>query len=238
MKQLLNLILTNQNKERPKSLVNEAGQILIYDIIGEWGFSASDFANLLKDIKPDQPLHIRINSPGGDVFDGRAIATLIRNHQAETIAYIDGLAASAATTIVMPADKIVMAQGAMMMIHNSATMVWGNKNDMLETAALLEKIDIQIARDYAERMNISVDDALALMSAETWYSDEEAVSAGLADAQQDKKANNHIWDVSCYSNAPEIEKTIENKEIKAQRDKLFARLKLFESRCGGSRSTI
>lgn len=151
-------------------------------------------------------IHLRIDSPGGDVFGAQAISQALREHSAKVIAHVDGLAASAATVIATASDEIVMAEGAMYMVHRAWTFAWGNKNDILETAALLEKIDGTLAGQYAAKTGGSVEDMLAVMDEETWMTADEAVAAKFVDriATSEKKAQ-ASWDLSAYAKAPKLE---------------------------------
>jgi ATP-dependent Clp protease protease subunit len=108
-------------------------------------------------------IHLRINSPGGDVFAARSMVTAIRGHQArKVIAHIDGLAASAASFVAIAAAEVVMTQGAMLMIHNAWSIAYGNKDDFLAMADLLEKIDESIVTDYERKTKKSRADLEAM----------------------------------------------------------------------------
>jgi ATP-dependent Clp protease, protease subunit len=190
---------------------NEA-EIFIYDAIvsdeleAEWfgGVAAQPFVKALRGIDAET-IHLRINSPGGSVFAARAIEQALREHKARIVAHIDGLAASAATFIAMAADEIVMAPGALFMIHKAWTMTYGNADELMTEAALLEKIDGTLADTYAARTGKKADEVLDLMAAETWFSAQEAVDAGFADriADSEPKAK-AAWNLSAYDKAPKL----------------------------------
>src|SRR3546814_3763793 len=97
------------------------------------------------------PCSCRIDSPGGDVFGGRAIAQAIREYSGEVTCHIDGLAASAASYIAIAGDRVVAAPGAFLMIHRAWTFALGNCNDLVAQAGVLEKIDGTIAASYAAK---------------------------------------------------------------------------------------
>ena len=156
-------------------------EILLYDEIGYWGTNATDFAQALSEAG-DGPLTLRINSPGGDVFDGYAIYNMLRNRAAPVHVVIDGLAASAASFIAMAGKTVTMGEPSMLMIHNSWGMCVGDRNDMLDMAAMQEKIDGQIAAIYAVKSGQTVDQMAAAMDAESWYTSSEAKAIGLCDA--------------------------------------------------------
>jgi ATP-dependent Clp protease protease subunit len=170
------------------------------------GVSAEALVPQIRDLDV-ATLHLRINSPGGDVFGGEAIAHALRQSKAKVIAYVDGIAASAATAIACAADECEMAPGGMYMIHKAWTFALGNADDLRETSALLDKVDGRLAAAYAKRTGMKAEAALELMSAETWYTGDEAVAAGFADrvAEQDAEeadAKAAAWDVSAYDKAP------------------------------------
>jgi ATP-dependent Clp protease, protease subunit len=211
---LLQLLIDNKELRPVKGKQTIFGEadgektLYLYDFVvstnaeaGFWGgVSAEDLVPQIRALGTDT-LAIRINSPGGDVFGGQAIAQALRDHKGKVVAYIDGDAASIASVIAVAADEVVMAQGAMIMIHNSSTLMWGNRNDMLETAALLEKIDGVIAQGYAQKTKKDAAEYAPLMDAETWYTAEEAVAAGLADRISVRVKAQIEWDLSAYKNA-------------------------------------
>lgn len=212
---LFNLFAANARKGEIRA---EAGTntIFLYDFIvsseadaGWWGgVSAEGFAKLLATMTG--PVTVRLNSPGGDVFGGRAIAAAIRGYDSEVTVQIDGLAASAASTIAVAGDKVTIAPDAMIMIHEAWTITIGNKRDHTGTVDLLDKIDATIADGYAAKAGdkAAATDWLAAMEAETWYTAQEALDAGLIDeilpAKADKSgASNAVaWDLSAFANAP------------------------------------
>lgn len=163
-----------------KNLSAETVNIAIYDEIGAWGVTASDFVNELKGVNA-QNIQLSINSPGGDVFDGLAILNSLRQHPANVSVVVDGVAASAASFIAMAGDSVKIAPQAMMMIHDASGLVIGNAQDMQEMSALLEKTSDNIANVYAQRAGGTQEEWRTAMKAETWYTDQEAVDAGLAD---------------------------------------------------------
>ena len=211
MKPLLKLLADNRKRGqfRAEAAADEA-TLYLYDAIvsdaaeAEWfgGVDPLTFAQTLAGITAPV-IHLRINSPGGDVFAAQAIAQALREHPAKVIAHIDGYAASAATEVAVAADEVIMAPGAMYMIHNAWTIAWGNKNDLIDTAALLEKVDGTLAAGYAARTGQGIEQVRAWMDAETWFTAQEAVDAGFADsvAEAKVKASAH-WNLSAYAHAP------------------------------------
>lgn len=151
---------------------------------GFWGISAKDVGGVL-DALPDSVSHIilRINSPGGHVFEGISIKNLLRAHKARVTAVVDGLAASAASVIAAGADETVMSPGTQMMIHCTSTIVWGNAAAMRKEAAVLEGLDRSLAEIYTAKAGEK--DWATLLEAETWLTAAEAVEQGLADRVAD-----------------------------------------------------
>jgi ATP-dependent protease ClpP protease subunit len=155
-------------------------EVYIYDEIGYWGTRAGDFVNQLCEVSTPK-IDLHLNSPGGEVFDGVAIAECLRAHPAAVTVYVDSLAASIATVIAMSGDKIIIGRSAQMMIHNASGMCWGTAAAMREEADLLDRLSGQIAQTYADRCGKPKSHWQAAMDAETWYFGSEAVDAGLAD---------------------------------------------------------
>ncbi len=165
-------------------------ELMIYGRIGggSWfdeGISAADVAALVREAGPSTPLNVRINSGGGDVFDGVAIHSLLARHTGTVTVYVDGLAASAASFIAMAGDKLVMARNGFMMIHDGMTMTYGNGNTHRSAGDLLDKVSDNIADMYAERAGEDVAYWRNLMTVNgedgTWYTGQEALEAGLVD---------------------------------------------------------
>lgn len=167
---------------------NEAQRavVYLYGTIGAdfWDEASSntarDFSQTLDSLSP-KPLDIRIDSCGGDVYEGFAIASAIQRYEGETTAYIDGVAASAASYIALMADKVVMTDYAQLMIHDAWTWCSGNSRELLDTASRLDALDATIAGIIAARSGMGLDAVRAAMDAETWYTAEAAVENNLAD---------------------------------------------------------
>lgn len=160
-------------------------EIYLYDEIGSgWfgGVSANIFKDELSKLGKIKNITLRINSPGGDVFDGIAIYNLLKQNQAHITVYVDGLAASIASIIAMAGDTIKIAENAMMMIHNPWTMAVGNANDMRDIADRLEKVGGQLIATYAKRTGMDEQEIADLMEKETWMTAEEAMDWGFVDS--------------------------------------------------------
>lgn len=163
-----------------------AAEIVIYDEIGksfwnEAAVSAKQFLEDLNALGDVDAITLRINSPGGDVFDGVAIHNALKTHKAKVTAHVDGIAASIASYIAMAGDKIVMPSNAFMLIHNASGFVFGNADDMISMAADLERIDKSIIATYASRSGAKASVIKAIMFEDRLMDAAEAKSLGLAD---------------------------------------------------------
>jgi ATP-dependent Clp endopeptidase proteolytic subunit ClpP len=176
--------------------------VSIYDEIGFMGVAAGEFLADLAGITGAIELHI--NSPGGDVFDGVAIFNQLKQRSGDVHVIVDGLAASAASFIAQAASpgQLEMAPSSMLMIHEGFAMVIGSSEDMVTTAALLDKVSDTIASIYADRSGKPAAHWREAMRAETWYSDSEAVEAGLADRVTGSEGPKDAWDLSVFAHAP------------------------------------
>ena len=162
-------------------------ELWLYDEIGPWGTTASDVATALSQV-PTSRVTVRVNSPGGSVFDGIAIYNLLRSHAGGVDVVVDGLAASAASFIAQAGETVTMAPHSRMMIHDAIGFAYGNAADMLELAALLDDLSANIADIYAESAGGDAAAFRELMLAETWLDPAQAVELGLATSTGDAAA--------------------------------------------------
>lgn len=180
-------------------------EVFIYDQIGAsfWsdGVEAKAFAHDLNAITASR-IALRINSPGGSVFEGQSIAAAISRHPARVTAHVDGLAASIATVIALAADEVVMNTSALWMIHDPRVMAEGTAEEMRSAADLLDRITNSLVATYAAKTGQPVDDIRAAMKAETWYSAQEAHAAGFADRIENVGQVAASFDLTAYRNAP------------------------------------
>jgi ATP-dependent protease ClpP protease subunit len=178
--------------EHPLAAVPDADgdtTISIFDVIGEDGWSgggvtANRISAALRSIG-SKDITVRINSPGGDMFEGIAIYNLLRAHPAKVSVEVLGWAASAASIIAMAGDDIRMGRGSFMMVHNAWGVVIGNRHDMREAATLFDQFDAAIADIYAARTRMKRADIEQLMDAETFMAAAQAVEYGFADVVDD-----------------------------------------------------
>ena len=182
MEKQLNMWNLTKNKD------NSADLILYGDIGDSWldDVSSKNIANELKNLDVST-INLRINSGGGDVFTAIAISNLLKNHKANVIAHIDGLAASAATIITSACDKVIMPKNALFMIHNPWTVVGGEAKDMIKTAEQLDKVKNSIINTYKSKTNLEIEEISKLMDEETWLDSYEAKEKGFIDEISDEE---------------------------------------------------
>jgi ATP-dependent Clp protease protease subunit len=180
----------------------KGAEIVIYDEIGAFGIPAKAFLDELKALGPVAELTVRINSPGGSVFDGVAIYNALKRHDAATTVWVDGIAASIASMIAMAGDEVVMPENAMLMLHDPLALVIGTAADMRAMAKALDKMKAGMVAAYREKSGRDDAEIEALMAAETWLSAEEAVEFGLADRVERPVRMAAHFDLSRFRNPP------------------------------------
>lgn len=165
-----------------KNATEESADVFIYDVVGDsWvGGDAATVVKAINGIKAKK-INLRINSPGGSVFDGVAIYNALARHSAEVTTYVDGLAASIASIIALAGKKIVMAENAMMMIHNPWTYTAGDSASLRKEADVLDQVRETLINTYATRTGKERDVIGAALDAETWFTAQEAKDWGLND---------------------------------------------------------
>ena len=185
-------------------------EILLYDMITgfddeDYGeISAKGLINKVKALGNIQNITLRINSVGGDIFQAQAMYTYLKSHPANITVRVDGLAASAASVVAMAGNKIIMPSNSLMMIHNPAGGVYGEAEDMRDTAEILDKIRDTIANVYVSRTGLDREKVLSMMDSETWMSATEAHELKFCDEVEESTAitataNKHgIIFTSCF----------------------------------------
>lgn len=183
----------------------------IYDEIGFWGVNAAQFQRELAQVAASE-ITVNLSSPGGEIFEGIAIYNALRTHPANITVQVSALAASIASVIAQAGDRIVMQSGAQMMIHEGSGLCMGNAADMMQMAELLNRQSDNIAQIYADRAGGTSEQWRERMRAETWYTAQEAVDAGLADevetkprkgepAESEPETVTARWDLSLFAYA-------------------------------------
>lgn len=182
-----------QVQEKPFTIKAKAGdtsaQILIYDQIGlDWwtgnGITATSFSKALDELPTSvKNVDLRVNSPGGDVFEGMTIFNRIKQKKGvKFTAYVDGLAASIASVIVLAADTVVMGEGAMYMIHKPWSITMGTNLEFDKMSQRLLDIEDQMLSIYKNNSDLSRDEIRQMVEEETWINSENAVKYGFADS--------------------------------------------------------
>lgn len=172
-----------------KNLSSDTTEVYVYEDIGEWGVTASDFVAEWSSITTPN-INLRINSKGGSVFDGVAIYNAVKNHPSRVTSIVDGVAASAASFIALAADRVEMEKTSRMMIHDAGAgyLVQGSLSDMRkghqelgELIDLLDDLSNMIAQIYVDKAGGTIEEWRALMATDKWYSAEQAIEAQLVD---------------------------------------------------------
>lgn len=189
---------------------DDTADIYLYDQIGGWGIGASSFVQALNSITASN-INLRINSPGGDVFDGFAMYNALKEKNANITAHIDGWAASIASVIALGADEIIMAENAYFMIHNPWGVAIGDADEMRKQADVLQKLNVTFADLYADCTGQDPAVITDKMNAETWFNAQEAVDFGLADSIKGADGAKALFDISGFKNIPAaLKRDIEN----------------------------
>lgn len=204
---------------------NDTAEILVYDQIGanSWtgeGLTAKAFAEKLSSMGRLKNINVRINSPGGSVFDGTAIYNTLKNNPAKVTTIIDGAALSVASIIAMAGDEIRMAKNGYLMIHDPSGVARGGANDMRKMAEMLDTVKASLVTTYAERSKQSPEKIAEMMTAETWMTATEAKDLGFVDSVTESLAVAASFDATNFANAPEgFMSLVNSKPIPKQENK-------------------
>ena len=213
-----------------KNEEENSADMILYGTIGsdEWWDDICDktFKEDIANLGEVENINLHINSPGGSVFAAVAIANTLKNHKAKVTAYIDGLAASAATIITSACDVVKMPKNALFMIHNPLTWAYGNKQELEKTGILLDKVKDSILETYlAKAKDKTKEELSALMDEEKWFNAEEAKEYGFIDEivgemERPQNVNNLLivnslaFDISKFKNFPNSRPAVSPKNIK------------------------
>lgn len=203
----------SDHKSRPYDIRNVGGQkaeLLLYEQIGnsfwEEGITAKQFAHDLAKLGKVRNIAVRINSPGGSVFDGLAIYNTLKQHPATVDVYVDGMAFSIASVIAMAGDTVSIAKNALMMVHEPRGAVSGTPEEIAAFAELMAKSRDSIVSAYEDKTGKSRDELLAMVNAETYMNADEAVANGFADEVTDELAIAASWEVPEFLHVPDTVK--------------------------------
>ena len=167
-----------------KVVLTLSGPVAQSSIFADETINSHDIAEVLDDV--DKDIVIRLNSPGGDAFQGIEIYNYLKNHSSHITIEVTALAASAASIIAMAADELIMSKGASLMIHEAATIAIGNKADVKKTLNALETVDASIVEVYKGKTGLDNEEIEQLMTDETWFTAQDAVDKGFADKTKGK----------------------------------------------------
>lgn len=219
-----------------KAKNEKTGELLLYGEIASsswWGdeVTPKQFKEDLDALGDINTLDVYINSPGGDVFAGQAIYSILRRCDAQVSVYVDGLAASAASVVAMAGDTIIMPANAMMMIHNPWTFAAGNARDFRKLADDMDKIRDSMIVAYESRSALTTEEITEIMDAETWLSAEECLEYGFADEIAEAKQIAASMDekyFAVYRNIPDELKRPPDKEVNSSDKDLIKQKLLLE----------
>jgi ATP-dependent Clp protease protease subunit len=178
-----------------------SADIYILDEIGAFGVTAKTFIQDLRALG-SKAVTLHVNSPGGDMFEAFAIFNALDGHAGHVTAVIEGVAASAASYIIMAAERIVMPANAMVMIHDPASWSAGGADDHRIAATVLENVRMSMVAAYVAGTGLSEERVTALMAAETWMTADEALALGFADEVRAAVKVAASFDLSRFAKAP------------------------------------
>lgn len=210
--------------------------IYLYGDVGAWDeVNSYDFRENLSKIDDNKPINIHISSYGGEVNEGLAIGSLIKQHKGKTTAIIDSWDCSIASIIACSCDEIEMYSSSMLMIHNALCMAIGNAKELREQADILDKVTESLKTVYLSKANesLTLEKLTELMDNESWLSANECIEYGLCDriietpssmvAKLDKGILNK------YKNVPsQVKALIDEQDAKQKRIEIENKIKLLD----------
>jgi ATP-dependent protease ClpP protease subunit len=169
-----------------KALADKKAVINIYEQIGkDWwdgsGVTAKSFSETLQALGDVDQIDLHINSPGGNVYDGLTVYNLLKRHKASITGYVDGVAASIASVILMACDKVIMPENATIFVHDPSTFANGDADQLRAIADDLDKVAVGIVSAYRDKTGLDADKLHALMKGDSLLTAKEAVELGFAD---------------------------------------------------------
>jgi ATP-dependent Clp endopeptidase proteolytic subunit ClpP len=185
-----------------QAISDDETEIMIYDVIG-WPFiSADEFVRALAGITA-KTVTVRINSPGGDVFDGMAIFNALKTYNGKVVTRIEGIAASMASVIALAGKEVQAYANTMYMIHEPYAFTAGNQYSLRELADILEKMSGQMIDIYSSNASPGKREIAQMMKDEAWLTAKEAKEKGFIDTVLDGKGAKAQFDLSMFSNVPD-----------------------------------
>jgi ATP-dependent Clp protease protease subunit len=217
---------------RSKDKKKKYAELVLYGTIGEdffgEGITGKAVSEELRAFGEIENLDVRINSMGGDVFDGVTIYNRLKQLNANITVYVDGLAASIASIIAMAGDEIIMSEGSLFMIHSPMTGVFGNQRDMEEKIQVLDTIEEEMLSIYAKRTGMSRSELRTMVHAETWFGSEEAIEMGFA-SKVDEELNIAACADASVKYYSKMYKNLPTEKIVTQSDIVKRKLKNINS---------
>lgn len=186
-----------------KDQSEDEAEIMIYDVIG-WPFNdANELVRSIGAMKT-KAITVRINSPGGDVFDGTAIFNALANHPAKVTTRVEGLAASMGSVLAMAGKEVQAYSNTWMMIHDPWVLAMGNQYELRDIADVLEKIGGSLLDIYTGKTKTGKKEMKQMMADETWMTAAEAEKKGFVDTvlTSGKAAKAH-FDLGVFANVPD-----------------------------------
>ena len=180
-----------------------AAEIDLFDEIGLFGVTVADFAKSLAAIPADRDISLRINSPGGSVFDGFALLDILSARRERLTCRVVGLAASMASIVMLTGKRTEAAANATIMIHNPAALVGGGSDEMRSMAELLDKLKGRLVNCYAQKTGKSTEEISKAMDATTYFTAEEAKAFGLVDAITEPVSVKNCHDLTRFGSIPD-----------------------------------
>ena len=210
---------------------DDSAEILFYGVIAEassWfedNITPKSFVDDLSDLGKVSTIKVRINSPGGDLFAGNAIYNILKNHKARIVSYVDGIAASAASVVLMAGDEIVSPRNGMVMIHNPSSAARGDARDFRKMADMLDKARETMLAIYEDRTGLDRTKLIGMLNSETWLPAKEAIELGFVDRIDEQVSisaeirgenlvvNGCSFSVSDFGNIPETFAKPSNRKL-------------------------
>lgn len=156
--------------------------INLLGVVGDdWdgGLTSSSVARMLANMSGD--VNVNINSPGGSLFEGLAIYSMLKEYPGNVNVNVLSLAASAASVIAMAGDSIKIQRAGFIMIHNAWIGIAGNRHELREAADFLEPVDAAMVDLYHAESGLDKEVIAAQLDAETWINSSTAIDSGFAD---------------------------------------------------------
>lgn len=178
----------NRSSVFMKTKSETSAEMILYGAVGSDyfgdGITAKQISEQLKALPSTvKEISVRINSPGGDVFEGIAIYNRLKQHSAKVVCYVDGLAASIASVIMLAGDEVIIGEGALVMVHLPWTMAVGDRKQLDEVIDRLAGIEEQMISIYSKKTKLGRFELKKLLEAETWMSADEAIANGFANTK-------------------------------------------------------